>query len=111
MKTKDDATRLGHIFDAICRIEEYTRGVDKNTFDNYGMMQDAIMRQIEIVGEASRNISDEFQEVHPELPWLQMRGLRNKIVHDYLEINKDVIWDTVQNDLPELKKLVEKLLA
>jgi uncharacterized protein with HEPN domain len=111
MKKKDDATRLGHVFDAICRIEEYTRGVDKTAFGNNGMMQDAVMRQIEIIGEASRNISDEFQEAHPELPWLQMRGIRNKIVHDYLEINQDVIWDTVQNDLPMLKTLVERLLA
>ncbi|MGC1374856.1 MAG: DUF86 domain-containing protein [Anaerolineales bacterium] len=110
MKKPDDAARLGHIFDAICRIEEYTHGVHKDTFIGHGMMQDAVMRQVEIIGEASRNISDEFQEAHPELPWLQMRGIRNKIVHDYLEINTDVIWDTIKNDLPVLKSQVQKLL-
>ena len=57
-----------------------------------------------------RHISNEFQEKHPELPWFQMRGIRNKIVHDYLEINVDVIWDTVKNDLPALKAQVQKLL-
>jgi uncharacterized protein with HEPN domain len=110
MKKPDDIARLGHVYDAICQIETYTSGVEKTAFLNHNMMQDAVMRQIEIIGEASRHISDEFQEKHPELPWFQMRGIRNKIVHDYLEINVDVIWDTVKNDLPALKAQVQKLL-
>jgi uncharacterized protein with HEPN domain len=68
------------------------------------MMQDAVMRQIEIVGEASNSVSDEFQEKHQELPWFEMRGIRNKIVHDYRGINLHIIWDTVTNNLPSLKK-------
>ena len=55
------------------------------------MMQDAVIRQLEIIGEAARNISDELTEKHPELPWLEMRVIRNKIIHDYLEINTEVI--------------------
>ena len=110
MKKPDDIARLGHVYDAICQIETYTSGVEKTAFLNNNMMQDAVMRQIEIIGEASRHISDEYQEKHPELPWFQMRGIRNKIVHDYLEVNVDVIWDTVKNDLPALKAQVQKLL-
>jgi len=75
------------------------------------MMQDAVMRQIEIIGEASNSVSDDFQEKNPELPWLQMRGIRNKIIHDYRGINLQVIWDTVKNDLPALKKQVEEILG
>lgn len=71
------------------------------------MMQEAVMRQIEIIGEASNMVSDEFQEKRPELPWFQMRGIRNKIVHDYRGINLQIIWDTVKIDLPALKKQVE----
>jgi uncharacterized protein with HEPN domain len=110
MKSPDDITRLGHIYDAIIRIESYVRGIKKNAFLENSMMQDAVMRQIEIIGEASRHISDEFEESHPNIPWFEMRGIRNKIVHDYLEINNDVIWDTVKNDLPVLKKQIERML-
>jgi len=69
------------------------------------------MHQIEIIGEASNNVSDKFQELHPELPWMFMRAIRNKIVHDYREINLNIIWDTAKNDLPPLKKQVRKLLG
>lgn len=104
-------TYLGDILDAIKRIESYLRGVKKEEFLDNHMMQDAVMHQIEIIGEASNNVSDEFQEKHPELPWMEMRAIRNKIVHDYREINLNVIWDTAKNDLPLLKKQVRKLLG
>jgi uncharacterized protein with HEPN domain len=111
MRRFDDTARLGHIYDAICAIETYVNGVEKTAFLNNNMMQDAVMRQIEIIGEAAGRISDELQEKHPGLPWLEMRAIRNKIVHDYLEINTDIIWDTVHNDLPTLKVQVRKLLG
>lgn len=111
MRKLDDVARLGHIYDAICTIEKYTAGVDKSAFLANGMMQDAIMRQIEIIGEAAGRLSSELQEKHPGLPWLEMRAIRNKIVHDYLEINTDIIWDTVKNDLPALRIQIQKLLG
>lgn len=111
MKNKIDLTYLGDVLDAIRRIEGYLRGVDKNEFMANLMMQDAVMHQIEIIGEASNNVSDEFQEKHPELPWMQMRAIRNKIVHDYREINLDVIWDTAKNNLPPLKVQIEQLFG
>ncbi|MEW5830741.1 MAG: DUF86 domain-containing protein [Chloroflexota bacterium] len=111
MKKYDDLTRLGDILDAIHRIEEYVQGVDKAAFFDHSMMQDAVLHQIEIIGEASNAISDEFQENHQELPWMQMRAIRNKIIHDYREVNLDVIWDTVTNDLPAIKSQVEELLG
>ena len=111
MKKRDDLVFLGDILDAINRIEEYTVRVGKESFLDNSMMQDAVMHQIEIIGEASNNISDEFQEEHPELPWMQMRAIRNKIVHDYREVNLEIIWDTVKNDLPILKALARKTLG
>lgn len=111
MRLNRDLTYIGDMLDAIRRIETYTAGVKKKEFIEHLMMQDAVMRQIEIIGEASNSVSDEFQEKHPEFPWFQMRGIRNKIVHDYRGINLQVIWDTVKNDLPALKKQVEGILG
>lgn len=111
MKQSDDLALLGDVLDSIRRIEGYTTGVSKKTFLENLMMQDAVMHQIEIIGEASNSISDGFQEKHPRLPWMQMRAIRNKIVHDYRGINLQIVWETVQNDLPALKSLVQKLLG
>ncbi len=111
MRQNRDLTYIGDMLDAIRRIEAYTTGVKKKEFIEHLMMQDAVMRQIEIIGEASNSVSDEFQEEHSEFPWFQMRGIRNKIVHDYRGINLQVIWDTVKNDLPALKKQVEEILG
>jgi uncharacterized protein with HEPN domain len=111
MKKSDDLALLGDVLDAIQRVESYVRGVNKQAFLENLMMQDAVMHQIEIIGEASNGISDEFQEKHPNLPWMQMRAIRNKIVHDYRGINLQIIWETVKNDLPSLKEQVRELLG
>lgn len=111
MKKSDDLALLGDVLDAIQRVESYVRGVKKQAFLENLMMQDAVMHQIGIIGEASNDISDEFQEKHLNLPWMQMRAIRNKIVHDYRGINLQIIWETVQNDLPALKEQVRKILG
>ena len=111
MKKYDDKARLGHIYDAIVKIERYISGVEKTAFLQNDILQDAVMRQVEIIGEASSRISDEMQEKYPNLPWFEMRAIRNKIVHDYLEINTDIIWDTVQSDLPPLKNQIKNILG
>ncbi|MBL8097790.1 MAG: DUF86 domain-containing protein [Anaerolineales bacterium] len=111
MNPDRDRTYLGDILDSIHRIESYLNNVNKESFLENLMMQDAVMRQIEIIGEASNNVSDEFQEKHDHLPWSQMRAIRNKIVHDYRGINVQIIWDTAKNDLPTLKEQVRKFLG
>ena len=111
MRQNNDLTYLGDILDAIQRIESYTTQVSKQGFIENFMMQDAVMLQIEIIGEATNSISEAFQEKHDEIPWAQMRALRNRIVHDYRGINLNVIWDTVQNDLPALKRQAQDILG
>jgi uncharacterized protein with HEPN domain len=111
MKRNDDLLLLNDVLDAIGRIELYMLGVSKDTFFDHLMMQDAVMYQIEIIGEASNHISDKFQGEHPELPWMEMRAIRNKIVHDYRGIELEIIWDTVKNNLPGLKTQVKRLLG
>jgi uncharacterized protein with HEPN domain len=107
---KDDTVYLRHILDAIGMVEGYTRGLSENEFLSHAMAKDAVVREIEIIGEAANHISDEFQVEHPEIPWMKVIGIRNKIVHEYFNVNFSIVWDTVQDDLPLLKKAVGKLL-
>jgi uncharacterized protein with HEPN domain len=107
---KDNTVYLHHILDAIDLIEEYTNEMSENEFLSNSMARDAVVRQIEIIGEAARNISDEYQELHPKVPWGKMIGIRNKIIHEYFNVNFAIVWDTVQDDLPELRKTITNIL-
>lgn len=107
---RDDTVYLLHILDAIGLVEEYTKGMSENEFLGNSMAHDAVVRQIEIIGEAARNVSDEFQEKHPALPWMKMISIRNKITHEYFNVNYAIVWDTVKDDLPTLKRSVKKLI-
>lgn len=88
---RDDTVYLRHILDAIESIEGYTRGMSENEFLTHSMAHDAVVRQIEITGEAARNISGEFQSKQPKLPWAKLTGIRNKIIHEYFNINYSIV--------------------
>jgi uncharacterized protein with HEPN domain len=107
---RDDTVYLHHILDAIGLIEEYTKGMSENEFFANSMAHDAVVRQIEIIGEAARSISEEFREKHSKLPWGKMIGIRNKIIHEYFNANYAIVWDTVSEDLPGLKESIEKMI-
>lgn len=107
---KDDTVYLHHILDAIGLIEEYTKGMSENEFLANSMAHDAVVRQIEIISEAARNVSDEFREKHRTLPWIKMIGIRNKIIHEYFNVNYAIVWDTINDDLPGLKKSIKKII-
>ncbi len=107
---KDDTVYLLHILDAIDLIIQYTKGMSENEFLSNSMAHDAVVRQLEIIGEAARNVSDEFQAKHRQLPWIKMIGIRNKIVHEYFNVNYSIVWDTIKDDLPLLKKSIKKIL-
>ena len=74
------------------------------------LVQDGVIRQLEIIGEASRHLSDELRAQHPDSPWQQIIGLRNRLIHAYFDINLGIIWDIVQADIPPLKGRVRALL-
>ena len=107
---KNDAVYLHHILDAINRIQGYIAGVSYDQFLQDSLLQDGVVRQLEIIGEAAKNVSSTFRDARPELPWSQMTGTRNKLIHDYFEVNLFIVWDTVQSDLPPLKQQVERIL-
>lgn len=104
---------LQHILDAIDRATQYVAGMDLPAFEQDSRTQDAVIRSIEIVGEAAnktRLADPEFAASFPHIPWDVMYGMRNRIVHDYFEVDLEIIWRTVHQDLPALRTQVAELL-
>lgn len=104
---------LSHILAAIDRIQRYTRNLDQTAFLEDPMVQDAVIRNIEVIGEASRNIRQRFPDFadrHPQLPLAFAYQMRNAVAHGYFSVDLDIVWRTVQNDLPVLRAQVKSLL-
>jgi uncharacterized protein with HEPN domain len=104
---------LQHVLDAIDRATSYVKGMDLPGFEEDTRTQDAVIRSIEIIGEAAnkaRTADPEFAARHSHVPWDVMYGMRNRIVHDYFEVDLEVVWQTVNHDLPVLREQVATLL-
>jgi uncharacterized protein with HEPN domain len=101
---------LRHILDAIKTIEEYLQGVNEDTFKATQLLQDGAIRQIEIIGEAIRHMSKDMRRIYPEVPWGDISGMRDKLIHDYFGVDIEKVWDTMQEDLPVLKEQVIGIL-
>jgi len=100
--------RLDDILDAIEKIERYTRGFDFKQWQQDDKTVDAVVRNIEVIGEAATHLPIEIQEQYKDIPWGMMKGIRNVLAHEYFGIDLKIIWKTVKEDLPALKKLLEK---
>lgn len=101
---------LLHIRDAIEKIESYMGEGTFSEFAQKNLLFDAVVREIEIIGEAANHLSEDFIEKHPKIPWKEITGIRNKLIHDYWQLDLQVIWDTLQKDLPQLKEQILALL-
>lgn len=101
---KDDSVYIRHILDAISRIERYVSGVEEKEFQNNEMMQDAIIRQIEIIGEASKKLSSDTKDAYKDIEWKDIAGMRDKLIHDYFGVDLQSVWDTATIDIPKLKQ-------
>lgn len=104
---------LEHIIEAIQRIERYSENMNKSMFEASELVQDAIIRNIEVVGEAANNIlkhHPDFAEAHSDLPWGKAYGTRNALAHGYYQVDLDIVWNTVTNILPSLRRDIQTLL-
>ena len=107
---KEDRIYLLHIRDAIERIESYTAG-GKESFEKQTITQDAVIRNLEIIGEAVKNLSAVTREHCPEVPWKQIAGLRDVLIHEYFGVRIESVWNVVEHRIPQLKSTVVELLA
>lgn len=107
---KDDSIHLQRIVEAIDQIERYTRGMSESEFSSRSMVQDAVMRQIQVLGEAANCVSIEFQDEHPKLQWAHIISLWKKIIPENITVNLGNVWNAVQDDLPLHKQAIKKLL-
>ena len=111
MARRSDRVYLGDILDSIALIHSYIQGVTYSQLDEDQLIQDAVVHRLEVIGEISRQLSDEFRLKHPDVPWHRLIGMRNRIIHEYFGIDLDRVWDAVTVDVNELEKSVIRWLA
>ena len=97
---RDDTVYLRHVRDSILRIQEYVEGVDEAEFKRKTMIQDAVIRQIEIIGEAVKRLSEPFRTSYPSVPWSDIARMRDKLIHDYFGVDIEKVWLTATEDIP-----------
>ena len=104
-----DKRYISDIYQCILRIEEYTSS-GESAFMNTTLIQDGVIRNFEIIGEATKRLSSDLRSNYPSVPWKQIAGFRDVLIHDYLRIDCQEIWSTITNNLPELKVQIEQIL-
>ncbi len=107
---KDDIVYLKHISEAVNDIEQYVSGFNFESFILDKKTADAVLRKLEVIGEAANNLSESFRNIHPEVPFRNMVDMRNIVIHEYFGVDLKTVWDTCHEDLPKLKVIVEDIL-
>lgn len=110
MKIDKNIFRLKHILESIEKIKFITKDLSFDLFDKDWISQDVVIRNLEIIGEAGNHISEDLKEKYAEIKWNEIRGLRNIIAHVYFEVDNRQIWDTVQDNIPELELEIQTIL-
>jgi len=108
---EDDNIRIRHILDAAREAIGFAEGRSRSDLDTDRKLNLSLVRLLEVIGEAARGISPEFHQEHPDLPWKGMVGMRDRLIHGYFDVNLDVVWETVTEDLPGLVTKLEKIVV
>ena len=110
MSKIDNLIRLRHMRDAALEAQGFIAGCNRHTLDNNRMLVFALVRAIEIIGEAAANVSSDFRERYPQIPWLNIVGMRNRLVHTYFDIDLDILWNTANTKLKPLIAQLEEII-
>ncbi len=110
MNSTDNTVFLKDILTCIAKIERYLQGYDFEKFQNDGLVTDAVVRNVEIIGEVSNNLTRDFRSKTLNIEWRKIINTRNRIIHGYATVDLEIIWNITQNDLKPLKKEIEKIL-
>lgn len=108
---KDDKLYLIHIDECIGRIESYVKNIDKDAFMASSLIQDAVIRNLQIMAESTQRLSDDLKDSQPEIDWFRISGFRNVLVHDYLGVDMERVWIIIEKELPALTQAVSKMLG
>ena len=106
MKNKDNSVYIEHMLDCMLHIDEYVES--KEQFYNSRLVQDAVIRNLQVMAESSQRLSENIKKAYPEIPWKEISGFRNILVHDYLGVDLDAIWSVVELDIPKLEQALMK---
>lgn len=101
---------LKHILDEIDYLVSHTQNLDEEHFSRNETLQRAFCRSLEIIGEATKNISEDFKKSYPEIGWKLMMGMRDRLIHKYFGVDYQIVWDVVINEIPKLKKEISGIL-
>ena len=107
---KEDKVYLLHIRDAIKNVEKFVGDFNFEKFLKNDLTQSASIRQIEIIGEAVKKLSANFKKQYTEIPWRDIAGMRDKLIHDYFGVDEKRVWETIKRDLPKLKEKIKEIL-
>jgi uncharacterized protein with HEPN domain len=106
-----DAVFLGHMLTAIQRLSGLVARTDRDTFDRDWILQDAVIRELEVLGEAAGRVSTEFAAAHPQIPWREITGMRHKLIHDYFVVDLGIVWRTATVNVPAIAPSVRAAAA
>ncbi len=109
MKSRHDSLFLYDILECCDRVAKYIDGIAEEDYQANTQLQDALVRNIEVIGEAVKNLSDELKDANPEIAWSQIARMRDKIAHHYFRINLDVVWKTATDELPKLQPQINAI--
>ena len=109
MAHNEDSVYIGHMLDMTRRAITALQRKNRADYDADDILRMGLTHLVQVIGEAARKVSAEFQQTHPEIPWRQIIGMRHRIVHDYMRVDEDVLWEVVSNDLPALLPHLERI--
>lgn len=105
-----DSIRIQHMLDAIIEINLFTKGKIRKDLDRDRVLSLALIKEIELIGEAAAKVSENFKQNNPQIPWSMIVAIRNRLIHGYFDIDLDIVWNTIKKDLVELKEMLEQLV-